>query len=230
LIVHPDLDETALGKLEEEPAAVEPEQYHTARATNTGVVMRDMTTEEFQRCQQAEKNYDRALARYTMTRKALNDQPPSHTSHPERRYSVRSIKEAEETPLLINGREPRHNIDTWLQERLHVVRMCTAASLPNITFPRAWRDFLIAVKGLEDTWATTQQATLFNAQPTLSLDSLVGKFGMHIVDQDTKGHEGSCMPDKTNVTVYGVRTSHVPRGGEMVPPHLGQHLLHLSRS
>jgi hypothetical protein len=34
----------------------------------------------------------------------------------------------------------------------------------------------------------------------------------------------------TPVTVYGVRTSQVPRGGEMVPPHLDQHLLHLSRS
>jgi hypothetical protein len=33
-----------------------------------------------------------------------------------------------------------------------------------------------------------------------------------------------------NVTVHGVRTSQVPRGGEMVPPHLNQHLLHLSRS
>jgi hypothetical protein len=37
-----------------------------------------------------------------------------------------------------------------------------------------------------------------------------------------------CVEDV--VTVYGVRTSQVPRGGEMVPPHLGQHLLHLSRS
>jgi hypothetical protein len=33
-----------------------------------------------------------------------------------------------------------------------------------------------------------------------------------------------------DVTVHGVRTSQVPRGGEMVPPHLDQHLLHLSRS
>jgi hypothetical protein len=32
------------------------------------------------------------------------------------------------------------------------------------------------------------------------------------------------------VTVHGVRTSQVPRGGEMVPPHLDQHLLHLSQS
>jgi hypothetical protein len=45
-MVNPDLDETALEKLEE-PAAVEPEQYHAARATDTGVVMRDITTEEF---------------------------------------------------------------------------------------------------------------------------------------------------------------------------------------
>jgi hypothetical protein len=46
-MVNPDLDETALQKLEK-PAAVEPEQYDTARATDTGVVMRDTTTEEFQ--------------------------------------------------------------------------------------------------------------------------------------------------------------------------------------
>jgi hypothetical protein len=45
-MVNLDLDETALKKLEE-LAAVKPEQYHTARATDTGVVMRDMTTEEF---------------------------------------------------------------------------------------------------------------------------------------------------------------------------------------
>jgi hypothetical protein len=44
--VNPDLNETALKKLKE-LAAVEPEQYHTARAADTGVVIRDMTTEEF---------------------------------------------------------------------------------------------------------------------------------------------------------------------------------------
>jgi hypothetical protein len=33
-----------------------------------------------------------------------------------------------------------------------------------------------------------------------------------------------------NVTVHGVRTFQVPRGSEMAPPHLDQHLLHLSRS
>jgi hypothetical protein len=47
-MVNPDLDETALEKLKE-PVAVEPEQYYTARATDTGIVMRDMTAEEFQR-------------------------------------------------------------------------------------------------------------------------------------------------------------------------------------
>jgi hypothetical protein len=36
-------------------------------------VLKDITTEEFQRYQQAERNYDRALARYTIKRKALND-------------------------------------------------------------------------------------------------------------------------------------------------------------
>jgi hypothetical protein len=71
-MVNLHLNKTALEKLKE-LAAVEPEQYHTARATDTGVVMRDMTTEEFQRYQQAEKTYDQALARYTIKRKALND-------------------------------------------------------------------------------------------------------------------------------------------------------------
>jgi hypothetical protein len=38
------------------------------------------------------------------------------------------------------------------------------------------------------------------------------------------------IEDGRFVTVHGVRASQVPRGGEMVPPHLDQHLLHLSRS
>ncbi|KAH3938660.1 hypothetical protein HBH98_242970 [Parastagonospora nodorum] len=70
--VNPDLDEVALEKLEE-PAAVDPEQYHDETEEDTGVVLKDMTTEEFQRYQQAERNYDRALARYTIKRKALHD-------------------------------------------------------------------------------------------------------------------------------------------------------------
>jgi hypothetical protein len=45
----------------------------------------------------------------------------------------------------------------------------------------------------------------------------------------TKRLEGRSRQGKY-VTVYGVRTSQVPRGGEMVPPHLDQHLLRLSRS
>jgi hypothetical protein len=47
-MVNPDLDKTALEKLKE-PAAVEPEQYHAATAADTGVVLKDITTEEFQR-------------------------------------------------------------------------------------------------------------------------------------------------------------------------------------
>ncbi|KAF1924277.1 uncharacterized protein M421DRAFT_424916 [Didymella exigua CBS 183.55] len=71
-MVNPDLDDAALEKLKE-PAAVEPEQYHEETEEDTGVVLKDMTTEEFQRYQRADRNYDRALARYTIKRKALND-------------------------------------------------------------------------------------------------------------------------------------------------------------
>ncbi|KAJ8113219.1 hypothetical protein OPT61_g4598 [Boeremia exigua] len=139
-MVNPDLDETALEELQE-PAAVEPEHYHDETEEDTGVVLKDMTTEEFQRYQQAERNYDRALAKYTIKRKA------------------------------------------WLEEWLHVVRMCEAVNLPDVTSPRAQRDFLLAIKGLDDTWATTQQATLFraqlNAQPIPTLDDLVAEFAMY---------------------------------------------------
>jgi hypothetical protein len=45
-IVNPDLDEAALEKLEE-PAAVELDQYHDKTEEDTGVVLKDMTTEEF---------------------------------------------------------------------------------------------------------------------------------------------------------------------------------------
>jgi hypothetical protein len=44
--VNLDLNKTALEKLKE-PAAVKLEQYYTARATDTGVVIRDITTKEF---------------------------------------------------------------------------------------------------------------------------------------------------------------------------------------
>jgi hypothetical protein len=50
----PSLNETALERLGQ-PEVVELEQYYTARATETGVVMRDVIIEEFQRSQQAEK-------------------------------------------------------------------------------------------------------------------------------------------------------------------------------
>jgi hypothetical protein len=36
--------------------------------------------------------------------------------------------------------------------------------------------------------------------------------------------------EEEDVTVHGARTSQVPCGGEMISPHLDQHLLHLSRS
>jgi hypothetical protein len=71
-IVNPDLDEAALEKLKES-ASVEPEQYHDEAEEDTGVVLKDMTTNGFERYQQAERNYDRALARYTIKKKALND-------------------------------------------------------------------------------------------------------------------------------------------------------------
>jgi hypothetical protein len=68
-MVNPDLDETALEKLEE-LAAVKPEQYHTARAADTGVVMRDIMTEEFQRYQEED-----------MARTMGQDQSVDHPEH-----------------------------------------------------------------------------------------------------------------------------------------------------
>jgi hypothetical protein len=63
------------------------------------------------------------------------------------------------------------------------VRMYEAVYLPDVTSPRAQRNFLLAIKGLDDTWATTQQATLFraqlNAQLIPDLDDLVAEFTMY---------------------------------------------------
>ncbi|KAH3956026.1 hypothetical protein HBI55_253840 [Parastagonospora nodorum] len=55
-MANPDLDESALPKFEE-PAAFEPEQYYDEAGEDTGVVLKDMTTEES----------------YRIKRKALND-------------------------------------------------------------------------------------------------------------------------------------------------------------
>ncbi|KAF1358657.1 hypothetical protein EJ07DRAFT_156495 [Lizonia empirigonia] len=204
-MVNPDLDEADLEKLEE-PAAVEPEQYHDETEEDTGVVLKDMTTEEFQRYQQAERNYDRTLARYTIKRKALNDftQEIGRTISRRHIHLIQSDNTAyarlkklkkhlcpstaeRELQLIAKYRKLqirlRNNIDNWLEEWLHVVRMCEAVCLPDVTSPRAQRDFLLAIKGLDDTWATTQQATLFraqlNAQPIPTLDDLVAEFSMY---------------------------------------------------
>ncbi|KAF1935816.1 hypothetical protein EJ02DRAFT_470905 [Clathrospora elynae] len=143
-MVNPHLDEAALEELEE-PAAVELEQYHNKTKEDTGVVLKDMTTKEFQRYQQVERNYDRTLARYTIKKKALNNftQEIGQTINRRHIHLIQS------------------NNTAWLEEWLHVVRMCEAVNLPDITSPRAQRDFLLAIKGLDNTWATTQQATLF---------------------------------------------------------------------
>ena len=54
-MISPDFDETVLEKFGP-PVVVEPEQHHTARATDTSVVMGDVMSEEFQRYRQAGKN------------------------------------------------------------------------------------------------------------------------------------------------------------------------------
>ena len=137
-MVNPDLDETALEKLEE-PAAVEPEQYHDETDEDTGVVLRDMTTEEFQRYQQAERNYDRALARYTIKRKASNDctQEIGRTISRRHIHLIQSNDTAygrlkkmrkhlcpstaeREMQLIAKYRQlqsrPRNNINSWLED------------------------------------------------------------------------------------------------------------------
>jgi hypothetical protein len=172
-MVNLDLDEVVLEK-PVEPAAVELEQYHNNTEEDTGVVMRDMMTEEFKRYQQAERNYDQALARYMITRKALNDftqeigRTISHChihliqSNNTAYAQLKKLKKhlcpltaERELQLIAKYRQlqnrPRNNIDSWLDEWLHVVRMCKAAHLPDVTSPRVQRDFLLAIKGLEDT-------------------------------------------------------------------------------
>jgi hypothetical protein len=92
-----------------------------------------------------------------------------------------------ELQLIVKYRQPqsrpRNNITIWLEEWLHIVRMCEVAHLPDITPPPVQRDFLLAIKGLDDTWAITQQATLFraqiNAQTIPSLDEFVAEFGVY---------------------------------------------------
>jgi hypothetical protein len=62
--------------------------------------------------------------------------------------------------------------------------MCGAVKLPDATSPRAQRDFLLSIKGLDDIWARVQHSTLFraqlNAQPISTLDDLVTKLTMYL--------------------------------------------------
>jgi hypothetical protein len=74
-------------------------------------------------------------------------------------------------------------MDTYLAEWPHIVQMCRAAGPPNAMSPRVQRDFLLAIKGLGETWATNQQAAQFRAQINVqsipTLDYFVAEFGMY---------------------------------------------------
>jgi hypothetical protein len=141
-----------------------------------------MTTKESQQYQQAERNYDQALARYTIKSKALNDFTQDIGRTISRRHihliqsddtayaRLRRLKKhlcpstaERELQLIAKYRQlqsrPRSNIDSWLEEWLHVVRMCEAVYLPDVSSPQAQRDFLLVIKGLDNTWAVTKQPT-----------------------------------------------------------------------
>ncbi len=79
------------------------------------------------------------------------------------------------------SKSPRgRGIDKWLEEWITVTDQCSELNMAEVTGIRAQEEFLIAVKPLQDTWATNQLDKLYTAhedgKELLSIRDLVAAF------------------------------------------------------
>src|SRR6266536_3302373 len=204
-IVNPDAKEEDLEKLEK-PAEVKATDFYTPQAGETGHAFTHMTTEEFSHYQFAVRLYQIELAEFKAKEKKLEDFDVDIIETVSRRHHhllkdctstyarLKKLKQhlcpstaEREQQLLARFQKlqqrPKREIDSWLDDWIHVTRLCEEAGLPDVTSPRVQHAFLLAVKSLDESWAAVQQTALFSAQraskPVSTLEDLVTEFTMY---------------------------------------------------
>ncbi|KAF2025066.1 hypothetical protein EK21DRAFT_23864, partial [Setomelanomma holmii] len=61
-------------------------------------------------------------------------------------------------------RPKRANLDTWFDEWVTIIRLLAEASMPEVTGNRAQEEFILSIRGLDDSWAATQLQDLIEKE------------------------------------------------------------------
>jgi hypothetical protein len=61
-------------------------------------------------------------------------------------------------------RPKRANLDTWFDEWVTITRLLTEARMPETTGNRAQEEFILSIRGLDDSWAATQLQDLIKKE------------------------------------------------------------------
>ena len=76
----------------------------------------------------------------------------------ERNYQLRAQYRA------VCTRPKRANLDTWFDEWVTITRILTEAKMPETTGNRAQEEFILSIRGLDDSWAATQLQDLIKKE------------------------------------------------------------------
>jgi hypothetical protein len=61
-------------------------------------------------------------------------------------------------------RPERANLDTWFDECVTITRLLTEAKMPETTGNRAQEEFVLSIRGLDDSWAAIQLQDLIRKE------------------------------------------------------------------
>ena len=178
--VNPDLTAETLKKLEDErPKDLEVRRFRTP-LPDEQIDIPDLTATELAVYNSWARRFDRDEARWLVREKALRNlsleivqtidvkhldlildcadpynQLKTLKKHlcpsiGERNHQLRARYRAACT------RPKRANLDTWFDEWVTVTRLLTEANMPEIAGNRAQEEFILSIRGLDDSWAASQ--------------------------------------------------------------------------
>jgi hypothetical protein len=186
--VDPDLSLEKLKNLEDErPKELEVRRFRTP-LPDEQIDIPDLTATELATYNAWSRRFDREEAKWLTKQKALrslsleivqtidvkhldlilscadaHDQLKTLKKHlcpstGERNHQLRAQYRA------VCTRPKRANLDTWFDEWVTITRLLTEAKMPETTGNRAQEDFILSIRGLDDSWAATQLQDLIKKE------------------------------------------------------------------
>jgi hypothetical protein len=186
--VNPDLLPERLKKLEDErPVELEVRRFRNPQPEEQ-IDIPDLTATELATYNSWARRFDRDEARWLTKEKALRnlsleivqtidvkhldlilscadayDQLKTLKKHlcpsiGERNHQLRAQYRA------VCTRPKRANLDTWFDEWVTITRLLTEAKMPEIAGNRAQEEFILSIRGLDNSWAATQLQDLIKKE------------------------------------------------------------------